>query len=266
MEIEIRDLQSHEEYLSCLELQKEVWGEDFTEFVPLPMLKITQRIGGVAAGAFDGEGRLLGFVFGMTGVQDGSLVHWSDMLAVSPAARDLGLGRRLKEYQRDKVREVGAQSISWTFDPLVARNGYFNLERLGASVDEYVEDMYGPGGSGESDLNLGTDRLIVSWPIENGSGRPSHCKPEEVRQLVRVQLGRPLVLRSMFEELPRCLAIEVPPDIAKVRSRSHDRVIEWRLAVREAFTRAFEIGYRVVGFRPPDGYTAPAYLLRSDVH
>ena len=47
---------------------------------------------------------MLGFVFGMTGVQEGRLVHWSDLLAVRPEARDRGIGRRLKLFQLCSIR------------------------------------------------------------------------------------------------------------------------------------------------------------------
>ena len=51
------------------------------------ILLVAQKVGGVAAGAFDGQGKLMGFVFGLTGVENGAIVHWSDMLAVRPEPR-----------------------------------------------------------------------------------------------------------------------------------------------------------------------------------
>jgi GNAT superfamily N-acetyltransferase len=155
-DIVIRRLATHEDYKACVALQKETWGGDFVECVPPAILMVSQKIGGVAAGAFDASGKILGFVFGMTGVKDGRLVHWSDMLAVRPEARDLGIGHRLKLYQRDLVREIGVKSILWTYDPLVARNAHLNLNRLGAKVSEYVVNMYGEDMAGELNRGLGT--------------------------------------------------------------------------------------------------------------
>src|SRR3954469_25481170 len=87
--IDIRPLSTLDELRACVELQRETWGSTFSDVVPASILKVSQRIGGVAAGAFAPDGRLVGFVYGMTGVERGRLVHWSDMLAVRPEARDL---------------------------------------------------------------------------------------------------------------------------------------------------------------------------------
>src|SRR6185295_11484427 len=122
-EILFRPLAGADDYAACVELQRTTWGRDFQETVPGSVLKICQKVGGVAAGAFAADGRLLGFVFGLTGVRAGSppcLVHWSHMLAVVPEARDLGLGTRLKLYQRELLLPLGVERVEWTYDPLEA--------------------------------------------------------------------------------------------------------------------------------------------------
>src|SRR5262245_40818455 len=128
----IRDLSSLQDYADCVALQDATWGEGFSERVPTAILRVSQLIGGVAAGALDDAGRMAGFVFGMTGMRDGELVHWSDMLAVRQELRSQGLGERLKQYQRDKVLAIGVKAMLWTFDPLQAGNAHFNINHLGA--------------------------------------------------------------------------------------------------------------------------------------
>ncbi|HKI96506.1 MAG TPA: GNAT family N-acetyltransferase, partial [Gemmatimonadales bacterium] len=116
----IRPLASERDLDQCIALQRRTWGNDFRELVPAALLLIAERMGGIAAGAFDARGRLGGFVFGITGVSDGRLAHWSHMLAVAPAWRDQGVGRRLKRYQRTRLRRLGVDRVYWTYDPLIA--------------------------------------------------------------------------------------------------------------------------------------------------
>src|SRR5919201_4895873 len=170
--LHVRHVRTHEEYVSCVALQEETWGAAFSERAPAAILKVSQRLGGIAAGAFDAQDRLLGFVFGITGVEHGRLVHWSDMLAVRPEFRDHGIGRRLKEFQRDALRALGVELVYWTFDPLVARNAHLNFNRLGVRVAEYVIDMYGSDTDSALHRGLGTDRFVVAWPVAPDAGDP----------------------------------------------------------------------------------------------
>ena len=126
---DIRPFRTIEEFRACERLQEETWGEGFSERVPTATLKVVQIIGGIAAGAYARDGSLAGFVFGMTGVRDGELVHWSDMLAVKPSLRDSGLGTQLKAYQRQVMMERGVTKMHWTFDPLQSRNAYLNFSK-----------------------------------------------------------------------------------------------------------------------------------------
>src|SRR5215218_5492448 len=160
-----RPLSSVPDFAACVELQRATWGRSFSDIVPLSILKITQKAGGIAAGAFSPEGLLLGFVYGLTGYVDGRLFHWSHMLAVDRAARDLGLGTRLKLYQREILLPTGVEEVRWTFDPLEARNAHLNFNHLGAEVAEYVEEMYAGEEGSELFEGIGTDRFILSWKI-----------------------------------------------------------------------------------------------------
>ncbi|HYO12137.1 MAG TPA: GNAT family N-acetyltransferase, partial [Thermoanaerobaculia bacterium] len=116
-DLTFRPLSSLPDYEACIELQRMTWGRDFSDVVPLSILKIVQKVGGIAAGAFAPDGRMLGFIFGVTGVRDGRPLHWSHMLAVDPEARDLGLGTRLKLYQRELLVQSGVEEMQWTYDP-----------------------------------------------------------------------------------------------------------------------------------------------------
>ena len=120
-QVTIRPLETRAEHEACVALQRDIWGQDFADVVPATILMVSQQVGGVASGAFDARGRLIGFVFGISGVRNRVTAHWSDMLAVRPEARGRGLGRRLKLHQRELLLAVGIERVYWTFDPLVAR-------------------------------------------------------------------------------------------------------------------------------------------------
>ena len=107
--VEIRALSSLADMNACVALQSEIWGEDFDGVVPASLLKVATYVGGVVAGAFDSAGSLCGFVFGISGVEQGDLVHWSHMLGVSPRTQSRGIGRALKEHQRDVLRALGVE-------------------------------------------------------------------------------------------------------------------------------------------------------------
>ena len=253
----LRRVHGPDEYAACVQLQIDTWGEGFTERVPATILRIAQFVGGVTAGAFDADGRLLGFVFGMTGVREGRLVHWSDLLAVQPAARDAGLGRKLKLYQRDLLRPLGVEAMYWTFDPLVARNAHLNLNRLGARVAEYVPDMYGPHTGSAVHGALGTDRFVVRWDLADSAGAPDGAGARvggagangDVAPVINEPGGRePAPSDGPLPDLP-AVRLEVPRDILSVVDRSPDVALRWRETTRRAFLWYLGRGYEVNGLQ-----------------
>lgn len=264
--IAIRPLRTQRELQACVNLQQETWGRDFTDVVPPSILKVSQRIGGVAAGAFDASDQLLGFVYGLTGVENGRIVHWSDMLAVRPEARNLGLGRRLKEYQRRTVRDLGAVVIYWTYDPLVARNAHLNFNVFGVRVSEYVMDMYGDTAS-TLHRGIGTDRFIVAWPAPDDDMRDqldaNHAAGAS-RELREAPILNPNSVLPERLELRGWARVEVPTDINALQEQDAEQAASWRRSTRAAFQRAREAGLTVRGFVVDDCAHRGYYLLASN--
>ncbi|MGI8508408.1 MAG: hypothetical protein ACR2MQ_03695 [Gemmatimonadaceae bacterium] len=242
-----RRITATEEYDACVRMQHEIWGETFTEVVPTTILRVAQRIGGVTAGAFDAAGRLMGFVFGMTGTQEGSLVHWSDLLAVHPDARDKGIGRNLKLYQRELLLPLGIRTMFWTYDPLVAKNAYLNIVKLGARPVEYVVDMYGANTQSALHGSLGTDRFVVAWELASGAGAG---RAPLVPAADTSDSGGPPPIVNAARGFPdtAVVRVEIPADVQQVIGDDVETAIEWRATTRRAFTHYFGRGYRVTGF------------------
>jgi predicted GNAT superfamily acetyltransferase len=273
--VDIRPLRTTDELLACVDLQRATWGDAFSDLVPASILKVSQRVGGIAAGAFGADGRLLGFVFGLTGIERGRVVHWSDMLAVREDARDLGLGRRLKEYQRDAVRALGGTVIYWTYDPLVARNAHLNFNKLGVCVADYVEQMYGDTDS-ELHRGLGTDRFVVAWPVARHESEAhalaSRRLAADTSGAVR---GAPLLNPDLGDGTapdnsvvdktrPRYVRVAIPRDISAVQSHSLDFAGRWRHSTRRAFQWALTRGYSVRGVYADDAGEWSYYVLTGD--
>jgi chorismate synthase len=233
-EITVRPLQSRADYAACVQLQRETWGDGYTDCVPISLLKVSQLIGGIVGGAFSEDGALLGFVYGLTGVWNQRPVHWSHMLAVRPEFRDRGIGRRLKEYQHSMVRELGIGIICWTFDPLVARNAHLNINRLGTQVCEYIPDMYGDTGS---QLHaFGTDRFLVSWAVDG----TKYASPGPVPMAWQTA-----PLAGSRDPHSLVVRVEIPAD---VEALPVNEARDWRQATRADFTELLAHDYDVAGF------------------
>lgn len=259
-DIVIRELESLEEFQACVALQEETWGLGFSERVPAAILHVGQQIGGVTAGAFDGRGTMVGFVFGLTGVRAGKLVHWSDMLAVREGIRGRHIGERLKFYQRDKVRALGVETMLWTYDPLQARNAHFNINRLGAYPVSYRPDMYGSNTGSSLHGALPTDRMIVEWDLRRDAPPPPGESQDEYFPLANPldDAGAPVV--SLVRGAPG-YRVQIPAAFSAGHDDASDLPMRWRLAVREAIVSLFASGYRTTRFVRRSGDRLPFYVF-----
>src|SRR5439155_5809741 len=158
-----RDLTTLEEYAAVVDLERAIWGPGYDEVVPVPILAVTVKRGGILIGAFTDD-RLVGFVYSLPGIKQGKPTQWSHMLGVVDAFRSAGVGYELKRRQRERTLAMGLDLIEWTFDPMQAMNAHFNFAKLGVLVEEYEENAY---GESQSPLHRGTptDRLVAEWRI-----------------------------------------------------------------------------------------------------
>lgn len=251
-----RRVASLAEYHQCVAIQEEIWGVGFSELVPAAILMVSQKLSGVCAAAFAPDGRMLGFVFGMTGLRHGELAHWSDMLAVRPQARGANLGQRLKYVQRALCLEVGVRTMYWTFDPIVARNAHLNLVRLGARAAEYVENLYGSDTGSPLHGALETDRWIAAWDLTQAAPAPVGPPPDAPFAVWPSADGT----RPEGAALPASAVVRVaiPSDHEQL---THDQRVAWRHATRRALQHYLALGYRVTHFQRATDVEPPFYTL-----
>lgn len=243
--IVIRDIETLDEMHEVEQLQREVWGVEDLEIYPALALKPQKEVGATLIGAF-AEGRMVGFVFGFPGILDGETIIHSDMLGISPAYRSNNLGYLLKCAQRDAAVRLGVKRITWTFDPLQSRNAHFNFSKLGVIADRYYVDYYGVTSSFLH--RYGTDRLWVTWLLDNEAKPPQPTDLERLPHLVRVGENlEPIVNQEPIDSTE--ILIEIPRELIE-----HHKL--WRMATRDAFTRALQQGFIVRGFNNGRYYLA----------
>lgn len=265
-DIEIRPLAGPKERDACVLLQEATWGDGFADRVPSSILMIAQETGGVASGAFHDD-RLIGFVLGISGIRDDRRVHWSDMLAVLPDYRDRGIGYRLKLHQRELLLGHGVETVFWTFDPLVARNAYLNLRRLGAITHTYKRDLYGRSGS-PLHAGIGTDRLLTEWWIASdrvvdslAGRRPAAPAPRVVVNPPVTDADRPRPAEQVEAPTGPAVEIVIPADIHALKAAAPGLAQVWRENVRLAFETSFDAGYQAVDALRDESYTR--YILEQ---
>ena len=272
-EMQIRPLTTIGECRRVAELEREIWAyTDAEDVVPPPVLIVSTLRGGVLLGAFDEAGEMQGFVYSLPAVKDGQLTQWSHMLGVRPAARDRGLGLRLKLAQREAALAAGVALIEWTFDPLQALNAYFNFSRLGVVVEEYEENIYGVSSS---PLHRGspTDRFVAQWKLrEPHVGRRIAARGMPLMRdagVASAALVNPSLERDQWivpgppalDVSSRRLLVEIPANYDEIQRADEALALEWRLASRAIFRSYLSRGYRVVDFFVSREQRRGQYLL-----
>ena len=186
----IRPSRTIRELAACVGLQKEIWGYPDLEVYPLRLFVNLTKIGGQVLGAFTPKGEAVGFVAAMPAWR-GRLRYWHSLsLGIRRGHENQGLGRALKLEQRRGALAAGVGLIEWSFDPMRAKNAFFNIERLGAICRRYYADYYGPVAS-RLQQGLPSDRLIAEWWIRSRrvtqalAGKPSRRAAEPSRRSFR---------------------------------------------------------------------------------
>jgi predicted GNAT superfamily acetyltransferase len=200
----------------------QIWGST-SSVVGMELLRAIGHAGGYVAAAY-ADDQMVGGSVGFLGRHGDQPSLHSHVTGLVPGVRGSGLGRALKLHQRAWAGDRGLAWVTWTFDPLVRRNAWFNIAVLGAAVHEYLVDFYGPI---DDAINAGdeTDRLLVAWAVrEQGpvaipdrTGTVAVPTPEDIvalrrtdpvaaagwRQRVRRDLGAPLAAGATVRGVTR---------------------------------------------------------------
>lgn len=192
------------------------------------ILRALAHAGCYVAGAYEGD-RLVGASAGFLGGTSGAVHLHSHITGVDPHAQGRHIGVALKMHQRQWCLDRGIDLVTWTFDPLVRRNAWFNLHRLGADIVEFHRDFYGAMSDG---LNVGdsSDRCVVHWTLHRAGPRDALVADADAR------------------------VIELPPDFDALRRDDPAQAKQWRQTVRAALGAAFDDGLHIIGMTDTGAY------------
>ena len=281
-EYSVRLLGTSADMAAVENLQRIVWPGSDIDVVPVHLLITAIHNGGIVMGAFIEE-KMVGFVFGFPGLDklpDGPHPkHCSHMLGVHPDWRDFGLGFALKRAQWQMVRHQGLDHVTWTYDPLLSRNAYLNIAKLGAVCNTYRPSEYGDMRDG---LNAGlpSDRFQVDWWLNTlrverrlgkrarGSLKLDQFIKADLQPLYTLQSGINGLLQppEHFSPLTGSLLMaEIPSDFMMLKSADFALARDWRFFTREVFETAFAEGYLVTDFifDRVDGKPRSLYVLTN---
>jgi len=244
-ETTIRPCETIEELDACIRLQREVFALPDLEISPRRHLIVTGQAGGFTLGAFATKNELIGFVLTVPGFRGPERIFYSHMTAVKKDFQAQGIGVRLKWAQRERALAENVRFIKWTFQPIQARNAFFNLEKLGVVIKKYAPNFYGTDYSTSHDqtqkIGLDSDRLFAEWNLKN----------EKVEALSKN--------KSFAEKSEAVKAIEIPNDWNALLKSDIKKAKAEQRRVREEFQNAFSQGLICRGFRR--GEKNPKYLL-----
>lgn len=241
--VAIRECSSIEDFKQCIELERAVWKDDDIGIMPIRLYMISKACNAPTIGAFESSGRLVGFVHTMIALMDKHVVYHSHLAAVVEDLRHRDIGFRMKLAQRQHAMKAGVPLIIWTFDPLQSRNAHLNINKLGAVIRRYEVNHYSEGLSAVFDSDVPSDRIFAEWWLSS-----PHVES--------VLAGKRPYVEDPSE------SVLIPEDINKVRSRSVEEHLKWRIRVREDFQSALAGGLIVRGFERADGTSR--YLLGAD--
>jgi predicted GNAT superfamily acetyltransferase len=253
MNVVMKVLTTPEDLGLCEDIERIVWGLPDRDIVPASQLIAAVHAGGMVAGAFVDE-TMVGFVYGFIAHhpdwQSPTGLH-SHMLAVLPQYRNLRIGQQLKWFQRCWCLERGLKWITWTFDPMQAKNARLNFSYLGVTARHYYINTYG-AMQGILNEGLPSDRLLAEWHLDApqvvaraaGDKSTEGCPEAALDVLQQTDCG----IAVMLDADATHLRVTVPADIRALYKHSRDQALEHLLAVREVMQTYLSAGYTITGF------------------
>ncbi|WP_040977831.1 GNAT family N-acetyltransferase [Oceanobacillus jeddahense] len=249
--IQCKELKTMAEMEQMQELEGRIWG---MTTIPTHQTLTAVKNGGIMVGAYVDD-QLVGFSYGFAGFDNGKSYLCSHMLGIEQAYRSQGIGKKLKQKQREIAIRKGYDMMKWTYDPLETRNAYLNLTKLNGICNTYIENCYGNMQDGFN-KGLPSDRFEIHWHLKSPyvvEQQPVNTEnPTALNTLTFNQEGLPVFTKA--KELRKLTeysySIHVPKDFQGLKAASQELAMDWRMKTRELFQKLFEADYVAVRLKP----------------
>lgn len=256
---ECRLIHNYSDFEKIVDLEILVWDLESRDAVPSSLMHAMATNGSLVVGAYD-QDQLIGMALGFPARRGKKWMLWSHMAAVHPDYQGKGIGFLLKQFQRTWCLEQGYDTIGWTFDPLQRGNANFNLNHLGAVSQTYHINFYGEMRDGIN-AGLPSDRLEVHWHLRNkrvaklAQGTKAKLLPsyQQIPTLLQISDNGTPRFNNEINPLVENYLVEIPSDLKQLKQKNPTLALEWRLALRQALTQSFELGYSATDFIEIDG-------------
>lgn len=251
--VHIQAVRTYDDCTRVATVLNRIWGPSPAAIIDHAFLVALAHSGNLVALATH-DGRDVGAAVGFSGPPD-TAFH-SHIVGVLAHGAGSGVGGALKLHQRAWCLARGITTMSWTYDPLVARNAAFNIRRLGALPHQYRQNFYGPMGDA---INAGqdSDRMVIRWDLMVPAPVAASSRPEPVTDRAVLALANTGDQPGEYAppgETDRVALVGVPRDIEAIRREDADLARDWRAATATAFVDLFERGWRVGGFAQTGHY------------
>jgi len=253
--VEVCPLQDIDTLQQADHLFTQVWGGDRQEAVSVNMMKAMAHTGNYVSGAWQ-DGRLVGASVAFAWENTERPALHSHITGVSAVVQSKGIGVALKLHQKAWALQRGISEITWTFDPLIRRNAWFNLMKLGAQAASYHPDFYGPL---EDEINADdeSDRCLAVWDLHAASSPSLTDMSAAVTLLVDDGSARPHVTtagESPVDPAATLLLCQIPADTESLRRDDPPLGRRWRAALRQTMGAAMDAGFIATGITRNGAY------------
>ncbi len=267
--IEIREPSKPEEFEALEEIQIDAWRMKDIDVVPSRIAIAIHEAGGCVFLAYIDK-KPIGFVLGFLAGGKNDLYLHSHQVGVKRAFWGRGVGYKLKLKQREWALEKGIDLVRWTFDPLLARNAYFNFYKLGVINNTYKINLY---GEMKDEINRGmeSDRFYVEWWLKSKrvNERIEGVRPPKDMELgnftkviyISEKNGIPTPSKLDLNKNEKVLVVPIPSDIEAIKRIDLEVAKDWRLATRKVFMHYFSKGYIAADFIIGKDRSVSHYLL-----